>query len=198
MLTPDLFCGDGGDQAMAYMQQLINRAKKRKLSEKRGKGKPPSSEHYAAANAKMKLLNPDESRVDPSYFPHPPLDSLKKSKGRGKSTRGRGRGRGARNQSSSSFQGSVSQVAQQNQLNQQESMSTDSTDLSPSKGVHWRPDELSALIKGANHLKPVLKGRFRHATDGVVLKELAWQELRGTKIILFTISHQCSKIIRTS
>ena len=52
------------------------------------------------------------------------------------------------------------------------------------KGEHWRPNELSALIKGANHLKPVLKGRFKHATDGVMLKQLAWEELKGEKKII--------------
>ena len=175
-----MFDGDGGQQVMDYMQKLINRARKRKLSSQRGRGLPPSSEHYAPPSKKLKKPNPNDSTTDPSYVPIPPQNVVK-NKGRGKTsqTRGRGRGRGGRggrNDSSSSVaHGTLSRQAS----NSEQSDVLDSSDNDPVKGAHWHPNELSALIKGANHLKPVLKGKFRHATDGVVLKELAWQELLG-------------------
>ena len=175
LITPDMFDGEGGQQAMEYMQKMLNRARKRQLSAQRGRGMPPSSVHNAPPPKKTKTM--DQS--DPSYVP--PEQPVVRNKGRGKTSqaRGRGRGRGARGGRNDSSTSTTAQVSMQQASYSTSEHSDSIDDGDPVKGQHWRPNELSALIKGANHLKPVLKGKFRHATDGVVLKELAWNELVG-------------------
>jgi len=130
----------------------------------RGKGKAPSIEHPSNGGAppakKRKKNTPDPTYVPPEESDkEDPVPAAK----RGRGGRGRGRGRGGKGKNDS--------VAS-SQLNT-------STANKGVKSEHWRPDELEALIKGANHLKPVLKGRFKHASDGVALKKLAWEELKG-------------------
>ena len=59
----------------------------------------------------------------------------------------------------------------------------------PVKGKHWCPNELRALIVGANHLKPVLKGKFKHSSDGATLKMLAWEELKGMYNMFYDVPY---------
>ena len=151
----------------------------------------------------------DSSLHDPSYMPAPEnadkgkkgkqgKSSDNKSKGKSKADtseastsnmnifeqilaatkgRGRGRGRGINQSTCSSTSG-----AGRGRGRGRGAVNTTISTLDQSegkKGEHWRPDELSSLIKGANHLKPVLKGRFRHASDGAALRKMAWEELTG-------------------
>ena len=82
------------------------------------------------------------------------------------------------------------------------SLTTSNRNACTTKGAHWRKDEIEALILGANHLKPVLRGKFKDATCGASLKEMAWKELAGqykkTTTILstdFVLCHVCCIII---
>ena len=59
------------------------------------------------------------------------------------------------------------------------SLTTSNRNACTTKGAHWRKDEIEALVMGANHLKPVLRGVFKDATCGASLKEMAWKELAG-------------------
>ena len=164
-VVPEMFEGDAGEQAIQYMQQLLDQVQ---LTKKRGKGKAPSSEHPSNGGGpppakKMRILDDTIAiRNDPTYRPGPETAGGRPStRGRG---RGRPRGRGRGNTSSS--------MSISNSLN-----NSSATNLN--KGQHWRDNELAALILGANHLKPVLKGRFKSSSDGVQLKKLAWEELTG-------------------
>ena len=140
------------------------------LSKKRDKGKAPSSEHDSHFPQKKKQkvtpVIPDDPFKDPTYVPDEDPPNRGRGRGRGRGSRGgrgKGRGKGASNFSTSS--------------------GTDKELDQSTKGQHWRDNELSALLKGANHLKSILRGRFKHATDGVRIKTLAWNELRGRQSI---------------
>ena len=176
-ITPDMFSGDGGQQAMQYMMALL---KKDQLSKKRMKGKAPSSEHFSHLGpaAKRPKVQPElhESSVEDPDFVLPVVKKGEKVKGRGRGAgRGKGRGRGRGSASNSNINVSTSSVV---------SMSLNSTsETGGNKGTHWKLNELTALMNAANKMKPVLKGRFKHATDGVTLKALAWNEVKGEKYI---------------
>ena len=148
---------------MAYIVSLLGETQRnsllKKLSNKRQKGKAPSREHssHGSPVPKKRKISAEEEYVADPTFVIPP------TRGRG-SSRGRGRG-GRRGRGSKTLSGSV-------QLLTGESLFEEDT-----RGKHWRPNELHALITGANHLRPILKGKFKSSADGVTIKTLAWEEL---------------------
>ena len=187
---------DVNNQAVAY---LIGLLKKDKVSSRRGKGMAPSSEHPShgpptkRARTQMDELNNSQLR-DPDYQPPPPdfkkVETKPRGRGRGRGGcrglgRGRGRGRGRGGAATASNETLASSTM-------------NSTAPTPSKGEHWKLDELTALVNGCNHLKPVLKGRFKHATDGTTCKALAWEELKGEHTLiphLYMVIHKLKKLI---
>ena len=165
--APNAFPGDGGEQTIAYLCSLLETDQKKnilqKLSDRRKKGKAPSSEHSShgsPVNKKRKLFQEEEETGhDPNFVPP--------TRGRGRaSSRGRGRG-GRRGRGSKTLAGSISLLT------------GDASFEGDTRGKHWRPNELHALLTGANHLRPILKGKFKSSADGVTMKSLAWEELSG-------------------
>ena len=161
---------NGGEQSINHMvhlfrQQLVNQMKDPDISSKRQKGKAPSREHPSHEGQQQRRRIPaappgDDIRKDPNYIVDCSMNM--KSRGRG-SSRGRGRGRG---------------LGRGRGRGKAADQSKNKSELG-SRGMHWRKPELRALIFGANHLKPVLKGKFKHSNDGKTMKKLAWEELSG-------------------
>ena len=167
---------NGGEQSINHMvhlfrQQLLSQVKDTDLSKKRQKGKPPSQEHPAhqGPNKRRKIIPPpvDDINKDPTY-----IDASMNMKPRGRGTSNRGRGRG---------------VGRGRGRGKAADISKSSNKADGSRGMHWRKPELRALIFGANHLKPVLKGKFKHSNDGKTMKKLAWEELSGKEKIQLNI-----------
>ena len=175
-MEPSQFLGDAGQQAISYMLALFQKSA---VSAIRQKGKAPSSEHPTNLGPPPAKRAKNTSALDylrdPTYLPPPPEPK------KGVQQKGRGRGRGRGNESSENAT-SVGRGRGKGNIKYSKvnaSIASNSSTSTPKKGEHWRKNELDALLKGANHLKPVLKGRFKHSTDGVTLKKLAWEELTG-------------------
>ena len=181
-IHPSQFPGNGGDQQISYMvaafkQQLENQLKTN-ISEKRQKGKAPSREHPSHSSKqprKRSVEEQDDVNTDPTFEPE---QFTGRGRGRGRGTSSRGRGRGGRERGRGSSRGrgrggNSSSTTNKNQTSNQSS----SSDCS--RGKHWKKPELRALLTAANHLKPVLKGKFKHSSDGKTMKALAWEELSG-------------------
>ena len=185
-----MFTGQGGDQTINYIMTLMKMAQKeeakkmekeKEISANRQKGKPPYSEHPSLTGQPLPK-RPRTDEHDPTYIPE--IEPKKAGRGRGAiKGRGRGeRGRGSRGRGvSARGRGRGGNSSCNTSFIPNYKMKLVNT-TPPVKSEHWRPIQLEALVNACNHLKPVLKGRFKHYTDGVELKELAWEEVAGKDI----------------